>query len=128
MKHGYKYNKYVSIVVLDSCTKLVLGYSFAHGKSPEQWQIHHAYLNAMYYIRSLTGGWYLPFEIKADKWASKSLTPFYNKVAKFIPPAHGNKHRGYIEQFFGIDHWKRCQKLVSEGNWSGNNITAKIEA
>lgn len=122
---GYKYNKYVSIVVYDSCTKLTLGYSYAHGKSPEQWQIHHAYLNAMYYIRFLTGGWYLPFEIKADKWASKSLNPFYNKVAKFIPPAHGNKHRGYIEQFFGSDHWKRCQKSVSEGNWSGNNITAK---
>lgn len=122
---GYKFNKYVSIVVYDSCTKLALGYSYAHGKDPSQWQIHHAYLNAMYYIRSLTGGWYLPFEIKADKWASKSLTPFYNKVARFIPPAHGNKHRGYIEQFFGNDHWKRCQKIVSEGNWSGNNITAK---
>jgi hypothetical protein len=122
---NYKYNKYVSIVVMDSCTKLVLGYSYALGRSPQQWQVHHAYLNAMYYIKQLTGGWYLPFEIKSDRWAHKSLSPFYNRIALNITPAHGNKHRGYIEQLFGSDHWKRCQKLVSNGNWSGNNMTAK---
>lgn len=122
----YAFNKYVSIVVIDSRTKLVLGYSYAHGKEPDQWQVHHAYLDAMYYIRSLTGGWYLPFEIKSDKWAIKSLTPFYNKIARFIPASHGNKHRGYIEPFFSSPLWKRSQKLVSNNNWSGNNMTAKF--
>lgn len=125
---GYQFNKYVAIVVMDSCTKLVLGYSYNMSRYPEQWQVHHAYLSAMYYIRSLTGGWYLPFEIKADKWASKSLMPLYNRIGKFITPAHGNKHRGYIEQFFGSPLWKRSQKVVSEelggNNWSGNNMTA----
>jgi hypothetical protein len=121
----YAFNKYVAVVVIDSRTKLVLGYSYAHGRNPEIWQVHHAYLSAMYYIRKLTGAWHLPFELKADKWAKTSLTPFYNKIAKFIPPSHGNKHRGYIEQFFSSPLWKRSQKLVSQNNWSGNNMTAK---
>lgn len=122
---GYQFNKYVAIVVIDSRTKLVLGKSYTVGQTPGQWQVYHAYLDAMYYIRSLTGGWHLPFEIKADRWASKAFTPFYNKIAKFVPPSHGNKHRGYIEPFFASPLWKRSQKLVSDNNWSGNNMTAK---
>ncbi len=122
---GYEFNKYVAICVIDSRTKLLLGKSYIHGKTPEQWQVHHAYLDAMYYIKWLTGGWHLPFEIKADKWAAKSLAPFYDKIATYIPPSHGNKHRGYIEQFFGSPLWKRSQQLVSQNNWTGNNITAK---
>lgn len=123
--NNYDFNKYVAICVVDSRTKLLLGKSYRMGQSPEQWQVYHAYLDAMYYIRSLTGAWHAPFEIKADKWASKSLSPFYEKIATFIPPSHGNKHRGYIEQFFASPIWKRSQQLVSQNNWSGNNITAK---
>lgn len=123
---GYDFNKYVAIVVIDSRLKLVLGKSYIQGKQPEQWQVYHAYLDAMYYIRSLTGTWHLPFEIKADRWASKSLTPFYEKIGNFVAPATGNKHRGYIEQLFGSPLWKRSQKLVSQNNWSGNNMGAKF--
>lgn len=123
---GSQYNRYVSIVVTDSHCDLVLGKSVIQGDTPETWQVHHAYLDAMYYIRSLTGAWYLPHEIKMDNWRRKSLDPFYQKVAKFAPPSHGNKHRGYIEQFFGSHLWKNCQKLVSDGNWNGNNMTAKF--
>lgn len=120
------YNRYVAIVVTDSHCDLVLGKSVILSHTPETWQVHHAYLDAMYYIRSMTGAWYMPHELKADKWRSKSLTPFYNKIAKFVPPSHGNKHRGYIEQFFGSQLWKNAQKLISTGNWSGNNISSKF--
>jgi hypothetical protein len=122
---GYEFNKYVAVIITDSHCDLVLGKSYILGQSPRQEQIYHAYLDAMYYIRSLTGGWYLPFEIKCDKWAIKSLTPFYNSIGKLVPPSHGNKHRGYIEQFFRTPLWKRSQQLVSKNNWSGNNISAK---
>lgn len=121
----YQFADYVSYVVNDSYNDLVLGMSYKAGGSVEQWMVLQAYVDAMYYIRSLTGGWYLPFEIKADKWASTSLKPFYDKVAKMVAPAFKNKHRGYQEQSFGSTHWKRCQQLVSQGNWDGNNITAK---
>lgn len=120
----YQYHRYVSIVVMDSHCDLVLGKSYMQGDTPEQWQVGHAYLDAMYYIRSLTGGWYLPFEIKADQWALTNLTPFYNSIAKWVKPGHGNKHRGYIEPFFGSPHWKRAQQLLSADNYTGNNITA----
>ncbi|MBX6361957.1 MAG: Mu transposase C-terminal domain-containing protein, partial [Acidobacterium ailaaui] len=34
------------------------------------------------------------------------------------------KKRGYIEQFFGSAHWKRCLK-AGANNYTGNNITAR---
>lgn len=123
---GSQYNRYVSIVVTDSHCDLVLGKSVIHGHSPEPWQVQHAYIDAMYYIRSLTGGWYKPHEFKADKWALKALAPLYEKLGKNVTPSHGNKHRGYIEQFFRTPLWKNCQKLVSQGNYNGNNMTAKF--
>ncbi|MGN7787385.1 Mu transposase C-terminal domain-containing protein [Niabella sp. 22666] len=121
----YQFHKYVAIVVADSFNDLVLGKSYTQGDVPQQWQVGHAYLDAMYYIRSLTGGWYLPWEIKSDNWASKSLMPFYEAIAERIPAGHGNKHRGYIEQLFGSHHWKRCQQTISQDNWTANNITAR---
>jgi hypothetical protein len=126
---GNVYNRYVSIVVTDSHCDYVLGKSYAPITSDMgdtmQLMIRHAYLDAMYNIRRLTGGWYLPFELKADKYALKSLLPFYTKIGNFVTPSHGNKHRGYIEQFFRSNTWKRSQKLISEGNYNGNNITAR---
>ncbi|MEQ1677886.1 MAG: hypothetical protein ABL876_14345, partial [Chitinophagaceae bacterium] len=104
----------------------VLGKSYIMSQNPVTEQVYHAYLDAMYNVRRLTGGWHLPFEIKTDKWRSKSLTPFYEKIATTIPAATGNKHRGYIEQLFRKPHFKRSQKLVSQDNWSGNNMTAKF--
>ncbi|MGQ0740180.1 MAG: hypothetical protein ACT4OJ_14105 [Bacteroidota bacterium] len=121
-----QYERYVAIVVIDSHCDLVLGKSVIHGDNPDNWQVHHAYLDAMYYIRSLTGDWYLPHELKADQWAKKKLFPLYHKISKFVPPSHGNKHRGYIEQFFSKPIWKNAQKLVSQNNWNGNNMTAKF--
>ena len=123
---GGQFNRYVAIVVADSFCDLVLGKSVIMADTPETWQVQHAYIDAMYYIRSLTGSWYMPHELKADKWRSKALTPFYTKLAKHVPPAHGNKHRGYIEQLFGSELWKNGLKLVSQGNYNGNNMTAKF--
>lgn len=126
---GYQFNKYISIVVTDSHCDLAIGKSYCQVnndmKQTMQHLIHHAYIDAMYYIRSLTGGWYLPFEIKSDRWALSSMLPFYKSIGKYVKPGHGNKHRGYIEQKFRTHHWKRAQQLVSQGNWTANNMTAK---
>jgi hypothetical protein len=56
----YDYHKYISICVVDSRTKLILGKSYTVGQSPQQWQIYHAWLDAMYYIRSITGACIFP--------------------------------------------------------------------
>ena len=117
------YHKYKAIVVIDSYNDYVLGYAYAENLSIEL--VKAAYLNAMYHIRSITGGWYLPHEIKTDRWALKTLEPFYKTLGKYFPTPVGSKHRGYIEQFFGQSHWKNCLKLGAN-NYSGNNMTAKF--
>lgn len=138
-----QFERYVSIVVTDSYCDLVLGKSVIHGSDPQPWQVIHAYIDAMYYIRSLAddGRWYMPFEFKSDRWMASfkqkknkdgsvrvdNLDPFYEKLrihSNTAPPALGNKHRGYIEQFFGSSFLKSCEKLVSQDNYNGNNMTA----
>ncbi|MBS1642370.1 MAG: hypothetical protein JSR11_07790 [Bacteroidetes bacterium] len=120
--------RYVSYVVADSRTGLVLGKSYRNAKSPVFEMVKLAWIDAMYYVKRLVndGNWYIPFEIKADHWNKTNSFPFFKQIAKFIPPAHGNKHRGYIEQMFGNVHLKRCEKLAAhnEINYNGNNVTA----
>jgi hypothetical protein len=122
---GYNYHRYVCIAVTDSHCDLLLGKSYIVGHRPESWMVKAAYIDAMYYVRSLTGGWYMPFEIKADNWNKDELTPLYHKIGKYVRPAHGNKHRGYIEPFFSSGIWKRMQKAGSK-NYNGNNMAAKF--
>jgi hypothetical protein len=116
------YHKYKAIVVVDSYNDYVLGYAYAENLTMDL--VKMAYLNAMYHIRSLTGGWYLPHEIKTDNWALASLKPFYESMGNYMKTPVGSKHRGYIEQFFGSALWKRSIK-AGANNYSGNNITAK---
>jgi hypothetical protein len=123
--------RYVSYIVADSKTGLVLGKCYRQAKSPCTEMVRLAYIDAMYYVRKLTatdgaGTWYLPFEIKTDHWQESNLFPFFKSLAHFVPPAHANKHRGYIEQLFGSPHAKRAEKMAAhkEINYNGNNVTA----
>jgi hypothetical protein len=116
------FHKYKAIVVMDSFNDYPLGYAYAEKLSTEL--VQAAYLNAMYHIRSITGAWYLPHETKSDRWAIKTLEPFYHTLGKYFKTPVGSKHRGYIEPFFGSPHWKRCLKMGAN-NYSGNNMTAK---
>ncbi len=109
-------------MVVDSYNDYVLGYAYAEKMSIEI--VQAAYLNAMYHIRSITGAWYLPHETKTDKWAIKTLEPFYRSLGNYVPAPVGSKHRGYIEPFFGSAHYKRCIK-IGANNYTGNNMTAK---
>ncbi|MBT1702924.1 Mu transposase C-terminal domain-containing protein [Chryseosolibacter indicus] len=127
--HGKKYTKrYVSIVVTDSFNDYVLGYAYAVAGTLDDGGtialIHAAYLNAMYYIRSITGSWFLPHEVKTDNWGIATLEPYYRSIANYVKTPVGSKNRGYIENFFGSPHWKRCLK-IGANNYTGNNITAK---
>lgn len=116
------YHRYKAIVVMDSFNDYVLGYAYAEEITVDL--VKAAYLNAMYHIRSITGAWYLPHEIKTDNWSQKALKPFYRGIAKYIDTPVGSKHRGYIEQFFGSSQWKNTLK-AGANNYTGNNITAK---
>lgn len=118
-----KFKRYISYVVADSYNGLVLGKSYIQSGGPIVEMVGMAYIDAMYYIRSLTGDWYLPFELKTDNWGEATLFPFFRKIGKHIPAGNGNKHRGYIEQLFGSPLAKRAEKLGGD-NYNGNNMTA----
>jgi len=126
---GNKYARYVSYIVADSYNGLVLGKSYRVAKSPVFEMAQLAWIDAMYYVRSLVndGNWYLPFEVKADHWNATNMFPLLNSIGNFVPPAHGNKHRGYIEQLFGSPHAKRAEKMAAHKtlNYNGNNVTAR---
>jgi hypothetical protein len=127
--------RYVMMAVKDSFNDHLLGYSVAPIGELEKLTIpliQSAYLNAMYYIRSLTGGWYMFNETKSDRYALASLRPFYKQISNnYNDTPTGSKNGRYIEQTFGKHHWKRCMKLSSPdghspaNNYSGNNISAK---
>lgn len=121
-QHKY-FHKYIAIVVTDSFNDYPLGYAYAEKLSTDL--VRAAYVNAMYHIRSLTGNWYLPHETKTDNWAIKDLMPFYKSLGKYVQTPVGSKNRGYIENFFGSAHWKRCLK-IGANNYTGNNMTAKF--
>jgi hypothetical protein len=116
------FHKYKAIVVVDSFNDYVLGYAYAENLSIDL--VKCAWMNAMYYVRSLTGAWYLPHEVKTDNWAIESLRPYYKEIGKYMDTPVGSKNRGYIENKFGTPHWKRCLK-IGANNYTGNNITAK---
>jgi len=116
------FHKYKAIVVMDSFNDYVLGYAYAEQLSIEL--VKAAYLSAMYYVRSLTGNWHLPHEVKTDRWGIESLRPFYSALGKYADTPVGSKNRGYIEQLFSSPHWKRCLK-IGANNYTGNNMGAK---
>jgi hypothetical protein len=127
---GYK--RFFSIWVIDSYNNMPLAYTLVpfgtlnEGETIEL--IKDAYTKMMYYVRYMVGdgNWYLPGEIKTDRWALSALSDFYKSIANYEEPVAKSVNRGYVEHSFGTVHWKRCQKLAAlkEGNWSGNNVTS----
>lgn len=116
------YHKYKAVVVVDSFNDYILGYAYDTEITIEL--VRAAFANAMYHIRELTGGWFLPHETRTDNWSIKSLKPFYDSIGKHLQSPVGSKKRGYLEQMFRTPHWKRCLKMGAN-NFTGNNITAK---
>lgn len=120
-QHKY-YHKYKAIVVTDSYNDYVLGYAYAENITTEL--VRAAYLNAMYHVRELTGNWFVPHEVKTDRWALAELQPFYSAFANYYPTPVGSKKRGYLEQFFSSATWENALK-AGANNYTGNNLTAK---
>lgn len=122
------YHRFKGIFVQDSFCDLVLGFSCTEGEL-QPLNVRLAYLNAMYYIRRLTGGWHLPHEVKTDRWRLANLRTFYQSLGHYYDTPVNSKNRGWQEGFFGSIDWKRCLKTDADGtpaiNYTGNNITAK---
>ncbi len=122
--------RYASYIVADSSCGLILGAAYRQAQSPTFDMVQTAWIDAMYYIRSLAndGNWYMPYEVKADHWNKNTAHPYFKRIGHFVAPQVANKAgRGYIEQLFGSPHFKRAEKAAAhnELNYNGNNITAR---
>lgn len=119
-----EYRKIKGIIVTDSFNDYVLGWAITDGELAGDEIVRLAYLNAIYHIRELTGGWYLPNELKTDQWNIKQLRPFYKGIGNYYDTPVGSKNRGWLENFFGHKDWERSLK-IGNNNYTGHNITAK---
>lgn len=119
---GFKRIK--GVIVMDSYNDYILGYAITDADLAGTEIVRLAYLNAIHHIYELTGGYYLPFEIKTDQWNIKQLRPFYESLAHYYDTPVGSKNRGWLENFFGHIDWERSLK-IGNNNYNGHNITAK---
>lgn len=122
------YFRFKLIVVRDAYKDYPLGWAAGDEVSIEL--IQAAYLDAMHHIHDLTGGWYLPHQIKSDRWGIDSdltttLARFYKKIdPDFFPAAIKNPRGKYIESSFGTK-WHQLLKLDNLNNYAGTNITSR---
>jgi len=122
---GRYIKRYKMVAVIDSFNDLILGAAIAEpGEEITIELVMAAWVDAMYYLRSLTGEWVLPHQIIADNFGIGTLEPFYKSIAQFERTPVGSKERGYIERFFGTRFWKNCLS-AGANNYTGHNLTAK---
>lgn len=115
------YFRYKLIVVMDAYNDYILGYSY--GETVTTDLIKAAYLDAVYHIKQLTGGWYLMDQIQTDRWGSGSLNTFYKAMATYTPATAKVARAKYIERAFGTE-WHQMLKLYP--NYAGQNITSQF--
>ncbi len=121
----YYYNRFVVAVVIDAYNDYPLGWAIAETYTKDL--IRFAYLDAVYHIAELTGGWYLPHQIRSDRFGldaklTNDLAQFYKSLATFTPAAVKVARGKYIERSFG-KQWH--QVLSCYPNYAGPNITSK---
>ncbi|RYZ35739.1 MAG: hypothetical protein EOP49_33220, partial [Sphingobacteriales bacterium] len=81
---GY-HNRLVMVVVLDACCKYPIGYAIGDRENAEL--IKQANRNAIIHLQQLFGNTYRPLQLQSDHYAMKTLTPFYEAIAKLHTPA-----------------------------------------
>ena len=121
----YWYRKVV-VMVIDVYNDYPLGYAI--GDQENKALIKAALKNAADHIRELTGDYFLPWEMKFDRFGygkDNDLAQFYCSMAKTIPN-RARKPRKRIESFFH-NAIKECLSNRHQHfpNFAGYNITAQ---
>lgn len=125
---AYYFNRFVLCVVIDAFNDYPLGWAI--GESYNKELIRFAYLDAVHHIKQLTGAYYLPHQIRCDRFgldanAENDLGQFYKSLATFTPAAVKVPRGKYIERSFGT---KWHQVLSCYKNYAGANITSQKRA
>lgn len=123
----YYFNRFVIAVVLDAFNNYPIGWAIAETYTKDL--IKFAYLDAITHVKELTGGYYLPNQIRSDRFGldpnlENDLAKFYQSLSIFTPAAVKVPRGKYIEQSFG---GKWHQVLSCYNNYNGNNVTAKTK-
>lgn len=121
-RHHFRKNV---IMVVDAFNDYPLGYAIGDGETIVL--IKEALRNAMLHIAELTGGYYLPWQVKSDNWAlspshKTDLHLFYERIGKYVTPAKvGNARDKTIESWFSrVNNKYTCREL----NYAGKNADA----
>lgn len=123
----YYFNRFVLAVVIDAFNDYILGWAYAETYTKDL--IRMAYLDAMYHVKELTGGWYLPHQIRSDRFGldvnlTNDLAQFYQSLAHYTPATVKVARSKYIERSFGTS-WHQALSVYK--NYAGKNITAKTK-
>ncbi|NNV54566.1 hypothetical protein [Limnovirga soli] len=117
------YKRVKMIVVVDALNDYPLGWSYGEEVSVEL--VRAAWLDAMHHINELTGSWYLPHQIKNDRWALTGLRPFYQSICvDYVDNTLGSKRNRYIEQSFG-KKWHKDLKEIALVGYAGHNMSSQ---
>jgi hypothetical protein len=118
------YKRVKMIVVTDVSCGLYYPLGWAYGDTVSVELVRAAWLDAMHHVRDLTGDWYLPHQIKNDRWAMAALEPFYNDIdPEYFKTAAKSKRSKLIEQSFG-KNWHADLKEIAVVGYAGTNITS----
>lgn len=109
------------VVVLDASCKYPVGYAIGEQECPEL--IKAALRNAVNHTEELFGFKHQVYQVQADNYSTKVMTPIYRGVAKnYIPTKVGNAKAKVIEPWFAFFNEKYCKP---QSNWSGYGVKSK---
>lgn len=121
-KNGYStttyHNRLTMVLILDAYNKYPVGYAIGERENPEL--IKAALRNAIKHTKELFGQYFRPYQLQADRYQKKFLTPLYEACSvKFTPTKAHNGKSKIIEPYFNQFNKKYCQIF---DNWSGHNV------
>lgn len=113
-------NRLTAVMILDPCTKYIVGYSIGTHETPPL--IKEALRNALNHTRDLFGERYKPLQVQTDNYGKGNLTSIYEASTHIYTPAKvGNAKGKTIEPYFGWFNKEYFQKGLAP-NWSGFGI------
>lgn len=123
-KKGHKvttyHNRLTVVVVLDAYNKYPIGFAIDTHETPAL--IKRALQNAMQHSKELFGEFFMPYEVQADNYSIKKLTPLYQTISpNFTRTTAGNAKAKIIEPYFNQINKNYCKLL---NNWSGYNVSS----
>ncbi|MCD8177292.1 MAG: hypothetical protein LUE98_07665 [Tannerellaceae bacterium] len=117
-------NRLVAVIIIDAVNNYPVGVAIGEKETVDLIQL--AVKNAIDHCREKLGDYYRPFQIQSDRFGVKSMTSFYEDIAKYFTPARAKNAKSKpVERYNKYLNDEYCQKYFGNTNWSGHNINAR---